>query len=121
MVRTPRGPGRHDQRRPFLNRSRSSEIFDNDVLAVGSDPLGKATPVALRVELSVAHSMRAAEIPPPITTPDKVESSLGTLQDKDGAQWSPLYCAGRRQINCICHARNRIDTLCLRLPESRWR
>ncbi|HTD20190.1 MAG TPA: hypothetical protein VK667_11745 [Ktedonobacteraceae bacterium] len=88
---------------------------------MGSDPLGKATPVALRVELSVAHSMRAAEIPPPITTPDKVESSLGTLQDKDGAQWSPLYCAGRRQINCICHARNRIDTLCLRLPESRWR
>src|SRR5512133_3415379 len=34
-------------------------------------------------------SARAADIPPQITTPDKVESSLGTLEFKDGAPRAP--------------------------------
>ena len=40
---------------------------------------------ALGVALGVANPSRADELPPSLTTPDKVETSIGTLEYKDGA------------------------------------
>src|SRR4029450_12971886 len=45
----------------------------------------KLITIALGLTLVAAPPMRAAEIPASITTPDKVESSIGTLEYKDGA------------------------------------
>jgi hypothetical protein len=45
----------------------------------------KLITIALGLTLVAATPMRAAEIPASITTPDKVESSIGTLEYKDGA------------------------------------
>ena len=46
----------------------------------------KLITIALGLALSVAVPLSAvAQIPPSITTPDKVESSIGTLEYKDGA------------------------------------
>jgi hypothetical protein len=45
----------------------------------------KRITIALSVALSGVIPLHAAEIPPSIITPDNVESSIGTLQYKDGA------------------------------------
>ena len=45
----------------------------------------KLITAALGLVLSAASPLLAAELPPSITTPDKVESSVGTLDFKDGA------------------------------------
>jgi len=45
----------------------------------------KLIPTALGLALGAAIQLRAAEIPPSLTTPDKVETSIGTLEYKDGA------------------------------------
>ena len=45
----------------------------------------KLITAALGLALSAAFPLLAAELPPSITTPDKVESSIGTLEYKDGA------------------------------------
>ena len=45
----------------------------------------KLITTALGLALGAAIQLPAAEIPPSITTPDKVESSIGTLEYKDGA------------------------------------
>ena len=45
----------------------------------------KLITAALNLTLLAGIPLRAAEIPPSINTPDKVESSLGTLEYKDGA------------------------------------
>jgi hypothetical protein len=45
----------------------------------------KLITAALSLTLLAGIPLRAAEIPPSINTPDKVESSIGTLEYKDGA------------------------------------
>ena len=45
----------------------------------------KLITIKLGLALGAMLTLRAAEIPPSITTPDKVESSIGTLKSKDGA------------------------------------
>ena len=45
----------------------------------------KLITAALGLVLSAPFPLLAAELPPSITTPDKVESSIGTLEFKDGA------------------------------------
>ena len=45
----------------------------------------KLITIALGLTLIAVTPLRAAEIPPSINTPDKVESSIGTLEYKDGA------------------------------------
>jgi hypothetical protein len=45
----------------------------------------KLIPTALGLALGAAIQLPAAEIPPSLTTPDKVETSIGTLEYKDGA------------------------------------
>ena len=45
----------------------------------------KLITTALNLTLLAGTPLRAAEIPPSINTPDKVESSIGTLEYKDGA------------------------------------
>src|SRR6202035_1008050 len=40
--------------------------------------------IALGVALGVANPLRADELPPSLTTPDKVETRIGTLEYKDG-------------------------------------
>ena len=45
----------------------------------------KLITIALGLTLVAVTPLRAAEIPPSINTPDKVESSIGTLEYKDGA------------------------------------
>ena len=44
-----------------------------------------AVPISTGSATQPAHAQPTAGIPPAITTPDKVESSLGTLEFKDGA------------------------------------
>ena len=45
----------------------------------------KLITTGLSLSLGALVPLRAAEIPPSINTPDKVESSIGTLEYKDGA------------------------------------
>ena len=45
----------------------------------------KLITIALGLTLVAVTPLRAAEIPPSLTTPDKVESTIGTLEYKDGA------------------------------------
>jgi hypothetical protein len=45
----------------------------------------KLITAALSLTLGAVIPLSAAEIPPSLTTPDKVETSIGTLEYKDGA------------------------------------